>query len=325
MNTSRRRPAEDAILDGIDNYKMTLGSMCALAHVLEKHYGAESQIAPLMRPGPRGRDLVADPVTPDMLSQGQNVDLVVEIKRSLPNNEGGRAAFLRQIRKYDDDLAGWVRAPRSHDIMLMVHMSKSSQWADFLDDALKNKKITLDRKVSIVEYVRDSERNTYFILKMVWGETSNATLNKHLHKSIVVNAEEMVKKMSLVQFCDSRPHVAYTMSILWGTIFPALVTPDDHLSTRGRKALDFEVDLAEIMAKIRKSPESLFYPPRQSWITDALDMLVRLKMVERLTGGRFLVHYKSARSSLARLFARKLARLGVLRDQERDSDMRDYF
>ena len=109
--------------------------MCALAHVLEKHYGAESEIAPLMRPGPRGRDLAADPVTPDMPSQGQNVDLVVEIKRSLPNNEGGRAAFLRQIRKHDDDLAGWVRAPRSHDIMQMVHMSKSSQWADFLGDA----------------------------------------------------------------------------------------------------------------------------------------------------------------------------------------------
>ena len=130
------RPAEDAIPDGIDNHKTALGSMRALAHVLEKHYGAESQIAPLMRPGPRGRDLTAGPVTPDILSQGQNVDLAVETKRSLPNNKGGRAAFLRQIRKYDDDLAGWVRAPRSHGIMPMAHTPKSSQWADFLGDAL---------------------------------------------------------------------------------------------------------------------------------------------------------------------------------------------
>ena len=43
MSTGRERAAEDAILDDIDNYKLTLSSMCALAYVLEKRYDAESQ------------------------------------------------------------------------------------------------------------------------------------------------------------------------------------------------------------------------------------------------------------------------------------------
>ena len=61
MNTRDDRTDEGAILDGIDNYKMTLGSMCALAHVLEKYYGAESRIAPAMYPSRRGGIRAAGP------------------------------------------------------------------------------------------------------------------------------------------------------------------------------------------------------------------------------------------------------------------------
>ena len=242
MSTGRECAAEDVILDDIDNYKLTLSSMCALAYVLEKHYGAESQIAPVMRPSPRNGAQAADHVTPDMLSQGRGVDLVVEVKRSLPNNEGGRNAVLNQIAKYDDELTGWKRSPQTHGIVLMTHMSKSAQWSDFFDETLKRKRATFDRKVSVVEYVRDSERETYFILKKVWGETGNALLDKHLHNAIVIKGEEIIKKMSIVQFCDSKPDVAYTMSILWGRVFPALITKDKHMSTRGKKAVDHVVD-----------------------------------------------------------------------------------
>lgn len=156
MSTGRECAAEDVILDDIDNYQLTLSSMCALAYVLEKHYGAESQIAPVMRPSPRNGAQMADHVTPDMLSQGRGVDLVVEVKRSLPNNEGGRNAVLNQIAKYDDELTGWKRSPQTHGIVLMTHMSKSAQWSDFFDETLKRKRATFDRKVSVVEYVRDS-------------------------------------------------------------------------------------------------------------------------------------------------------------------------
>ena len=358
MSTSSNRADEDAILDDIDNYKMTLGSMCALAHVLEKRYGAESRIAPAMRPSTRDNIQAADPVTPDMLSQGQGVDLVVEVKRSLPSNEGGRDAFLDQIRKYDQDLVGWEREPQTHDIVLMTHMSKSSQWADFLDKSLKEKKITLRRKMIVVEYVRDSERKTYFILKKVWGETGNATFNKHLHNAITVSGDEIVKKISVVRFCDSKPDVAYTLSILWDQVFPALITKDEHLSTMGRKALDVVVDLPVIMDKLRKSSGRFFYPPRQPWISEALDALIKLKMAKRSPGDIFLVHYKSIRGDLVRFFVKKLAKTGVgkarhtgygtgrrqgagrsrhrvnrrpksrtdaMRDQTREGDIRDYF
>ena len=325
LSTGKERAAEDVILDDIDNYKQTLGSMCALAHVLEKHYDAESQIAPVMRPSPRNRAQAADSVTPDMLSQGRSVDLVVEVKRSLPNSESGRNAVLNQIAKYDDDLGGWKRSPQTHSIVLMTHMSKSARWSDFLNETLKRKKASFDRKVSVVEYVRDSERETYFILKKVWGETGNASLDKYLHNAIVVKGEEIIKKMSVVQFCDSKPDVAYTMSILWGQVFPALITKDEHLSTRGKKAIDHVVDLAEIMEKWRKSPGPLSYPPKQAWIAEALNAFVKIKMAERCTGDRFLVHYKFVHDNLVRSFVRKLAKAGWQRTQRRPGDIRDYF
>lgn len=324
LSTNRKR-GTDSLLDSIDNYKLTLGSMCALAHVLEKRYSAESRIAPKMHTSHHSKTGAASPVTPDMLSQGQDIDLIVEVKRSLPSSDGGRNAVLAQITRYDSDLTGWKRIPRTHDIMLMTHMSKSSEWADFLDESLKQKKASFARKVSVVEYVRDSERVTYFILKNAWGETSNATLNAHLHKGVVVKGEEAVRKMGVIQFSDSKPDIVYTISILWGHIFPALITKDEHVSTRGRQAIDLKVDLTAIMSKTRKSLGSFFYPPRQPWIAEALDMLVKMKMAERHPDGQFLVHYKSVRGDIICFFAKKLTKINMLHDQRKSGDVRDYF
>ena len=313
LNTRDDRTDEGAILDGIDNYKMTLGSMCALAHVLEKYYGAESRIAPAMYPSRRGGIRAAGPVTPDMVSQGHGVDLVIEVKRSLPNTKVARDAFLGQITRYDRDLTGWKRMPQTHDIVLMTHMSKSSQWADFLTESLERKNISLGKKMAVVEYVRDSERETYFILKKVWGETGNATLNRHLHNGIVVRGKEIIKKMGVVKFCDSKPDVAYTLGILWGQVFPVLITRDEHLIVGGQKDVDHVVDLARIMTWLRESPGPFFYPPRQQWISEALDTFVKLKMAERLSGDHYLVHYKSICGDQVEFFVKKLAKAGVTR------------
>lgn len=324
-STNKKHTDEDVILDGIDNYKMTLGSMCALAHVLDKHYGAESRIAPAMQTRPRNKDQMPGPVTPDMLSQGRGVDLVVEVKRSLPGSKPGRIAFLDQIAKYDGDLTGWDNIPPTHDIMLMTHMSKSSQWADFIDEAVEKQLVSFTRKISVVEYVRDSERETYFILKKVWGETSNPVLDSYLHKSVVVRGEDIIKNMSVARFYDSKPDVAYTMGILWDQIFPALITKDEHLSTKGRKPINREIALTAIMDKVRSAPGSLFYPPRQAWTTEALGMLVRLKMAERRPGDRFLVRYKSIRGDSTRLFVKKLAKAGTRSVHRPLGDIREYF
>lgn len=324
MNTSRTNAAEYAILDDINNYIQTLGSMCALAHVLEEHYGAVSRIAPAMRPGPGRKTQESDPVTPDMVSQGRGIDIIIEVKRSLPSSEGGRAAVMDQITKYCGDLAGWKRAPDSHDVMLMTHISKSTMWADFLDEELKNKGPSLGSKVSVIEYVRDSERETYFIVKKVWGETSNPRLNKHLRNGIVVKGEHLIKKLSDVQFCDSKPNVAYTMSILWDQILPALIARGMDPSGKKGAAVDRAVDLAEVMAKAREATSPFRYPPRQAWVEEALDALVRLKMAKRISDGRFLIHYKSIRSDLVKFFVRNLAKSRTRKRKKKRSGRRKH-
>ncbi len=321
-STNESRTAEDRTLDSIDNYKTTLGAMCALAHVLERHYGAESRIAPVMHPSPRNRIQATDPVTPDMVSEGKDVDLVVEVKRSLPNNKSGQIDALNQIRKYDDDFAGWKRNTTAHDIMLMVHTSKSSRWVVFLGKKQSEKKASFDRKVTIVEYMRSSERETYFQLKRVWGKTSNAVLNRHLYNGIIVKSEQIIKMISVAKFCDSKPDIAYTMSILWNYIFSSLIAKDKHLSTKGRKAVDHMFDLKEIMDKLRDAEGPFSYPPKQAWISEALNAFVILKMAERHSGDRFLVHYKSIRGDLVEFFVKKLAKSAVRKRQDRNKQDR---
>ena len=332
MTTSSRRRAENAILDRIDNYRSTLGSMCAFAHVGDKYYGSMSRISPVMRPSPRNKIQAIDPITPDMVVEGGGVALVVEAKRSLPGNEAGRAAALRQIMKYDDDLAGWSRRPTTHDVVVIAHISKSTQWADFLGDAVKQNKSLFDRNVSVIEYVRDSERDTYFVLKKVWGKTSNAELDEHLRIGIVVKGREIVKKTTLARFCDSKPDVGYTMTILWNQIFPVLIAKDEHVATKGKKVIDLAVDLAEIMAKARELAGSFSYPPRQAWVAEALDALVGLKMAERLPDGRFLVHYKPIHGDLVKFFVRKLVKFLAKKKDGRgkkkrgqEDDLRKYL
>lgn len=311
LSTSDSRTDEVAILDSVDNYKMTLGSMCALAYVLKKHYSAESRIAPTMHAASRDGTRANSPVTPDMLSQGQGVNLIVEVKRSLPNNEGGQNASLDQITKYGRDLEGWKDIPQTHDLLLMTHMSKSSQWADFLAESLKRKKVPPGKNIAVVEYVRDSERETYFILKMVWGKTGNTTLNDYLHNAIVINGKEIIKMMSVAQFYDSKPNVAYTLSVLWGYVFPTLITMDEHYSTKGRKSVDLMVDLDKIMDKLKETSEPFFYPPRQPWISEALHILVKLKMAKHISNNKFIVYYKSIRCDLVKFFAKKIVKAGI--------------
>lgn len=315
MSTSSARSAEDAILDDIDSYTQTQECMCAFAQVLEKHYGAESRIAPAMRPIHRGKSLAGGAVTPDMLSQGRGIDLVIEVKRSLPGSEGGRAAVLGQLGRYDDDLDGWRRNPPMHDIVLMTHMSKSAQWADFLKDALKKKKASFNRKVSVVEYVRDSERATYMILKNEWGNTSNAELNRRLHDGIVVRGRDYIKKMNSAMFSDSKPHVAYTMSILWEDFFLALVARGRQPGAIGRKLGGPAVDLPEIMDTMKRPSVPFSCAPKQAWVAEALDALVELKMLRRLPDGRFLVHGRPPGDDNLEFFVRELARAGARQDQ----------
>lgn len=310
MSTSSTRAAEDAILDSIDSYTQTQESMCAFAQVLEKHYGAESRIAPAMRPSHSGGSRAGGAVTPDMVSQGRGINLVIEAKRSLPSGEGGRAAVLAQLGRYDGDLDGWRRNPPTHDIVLMTHMSKSAQWADFLKDALKKKKASFDRKVSVVGYVRDSERATYMILKNEWGSTSNAELNRRLHDGIVVRGRDYIKKMNSAMFSDSKPHVAYTMGILWEDFFLPLAARGGQPGPIGQKPGGPAVDLPEIMDAMRRPAVPFSCAPKQAWVAEALDALVGLKMLRRLPDGRFLVHGRPAGDDNLGFFVRELARAG---------------
>ena len=193
-------------------------------------------------------------------------------------------------------------------MVVITHISKSTLWVDFLGDAVKQNKSLFDRNVAVIEYVRDSERETYFVLKKAGGKISNVELDGHLRIGIVVKGREIIKKTTLARFCDSKPDVGYTMTILWNQIFPVLIAKDEHVASKGKKVIDRAVDLAEIMAKARELAGSFSYPPRQAWVVEALDALARLKMAERLPDGRFLVHYKPIRGDLVRFFVRKLVK-----------------
>lgn len=106
----------DRILHDCDLYKQTTGILAALVHILEGRHAATVDI------GRQVRSHADDGsgcgfVTPDLVAQGPNLNMVGEVKAAFSHKAHGK--ILAQLKKYDGRLEGWmIKDVPSHDLVV---------------------------------------------------------------------------------------------------------------------------------------------------------------------------------------------------------------
>jgi hypothetical protein len=309
----------EKLLDEMDNYRQTVGAILALGTILIRYYDATFRVGRKLNPSPQNRVQNHDEITPDILAQGKELNLIGEVKKSFPQEEDWWLKDLKQIEKYDDDLTNWVNDNvKTHDLMLLTHLSRSVQFKDFVEKKLQEKAVIFERPLSIVEFVRNSERHTFWTLRKAWGNISNNTLNKYLTESINLRADNIVSELSSVWFYDSEPEVPYTMSLIWGKIFPDKATMEKFREAGGKKIIELIFTIDEIVEKCKQyfsMPDSSF--PQKAWIIKVMDGFVKLKRAKNISGETYTVYYHKIGTDMLETFAKEWI--------ETSGDIRKYF
>ena len=277
----------EEIQKAVDDYIQTVGSILAFSQTLNYECKFDSFIGKKLHTSPDNRISPDEDVTPDLVSMKDTQGIVTEVKKTISANSRHWDEVLKQLEKYDDKLSQWNddETVTKHEIVLLTHHTKSNQLEEKLKDSLKKGVITLKRNVSIIEFVRNSERQTFFNLKLTWGDMSIPEFNSKLKNCISVNMKYLINQLSSIKFYDAEPHVVYTMSILWDHYISKQPTNEQRrASVRTNKTMIVPVHLDNAY----KDLVDLFGPkqahryqcqvPRRSWVKKALDRFCEIKL-----------------------------------------------
>lgn len=138
-------------------YVFTAGAIVCIERAFKDLAGAG------IRQGPKMRTADGTVVTPDMTvearkgADGAGYRAVCEIKSSFPQHAAAVDQMVRQVRHYDDELAGWEHeaAPgggrrSGHDIVMGVRHSTAPDFAAGLPSALGNREVKIESPLSII-------------------------------------------------------------------------------------------------------------------------------------------------------------------------------
>jgi hypothetical protein len=268
----------NGVLDDVDDYAQTLEALVALSNVVVSLHSGSAWISRKLRlddNGVPGRE-----VSPDLTAIISDYGLLAETKQSLPRDQRLWTDLIVQVRKYDGKLHGLPSNVSSHDVSLMCNQLISYSAAQYVEDAIKNKRLSMHSKFSVIAYNRNSKRRIFVFLRKESGQISNQDLENQLRAGIQVDLEKVLRELSSVRFYDSEPPDIHTMSLLWVHIFPGLVK---RRKVKSRQPLEIEVDVNELTEELR----TYFAPPgnrdvvKVQWVRRAMRSFVRIGLAKR--------------------------------------------
>ena len=295
----------DRILHDCDLYKQTTGILAALVHILEGQHAATVDIGRQVRSyADDGSDCGF--VTPDLMAQGPNLNMVGEVKATFSHKAHGK--ILAQLKKYDGRLGGWmIKDVPSHDLVVLTPIKNSVALSDYLNSKINDSGVIFRSPLSVAEFTRTDNDTVEFFLRIAWGRMTNPGLAASMRTGISVPAQEIVDRMSTFWFYDSEPPLAYTMAFLWEKIFPYKLDPNTFAAS-GRKKVKLEVTVHQILLGLDKISTNM-PKPKDKWITKALDELVSMGMAKRHGDSSYTIrYYKLPGKQPLRTFAEKYAR-----------------
>lgn len=292
------------VRDGIDNYEQTIMAMVGFMNFYSHdatnkaiHSFQARRLVTIPPTPPKSKskeeDLKPDPVsfqeltvTPDLgILQAGNHGVLAEVKITLPIDQTHWKDVLEQLMKYDQPLKGWPLEGEmvpDHDIVLLVHQSRSRAVRDFIDAECKK---GFTRSFAIVEVNKSSQAREYLFFRKEAGQLSDPAVNSALHDGKQVPLDIIFRKYSSIKISDDKPVVPYLMNLIWAHVVTERASRDaKFVKLTKRSTLRVEVLLSEIQQELyekfsfapyhRQIPERQSCYPLTEWINEACQRFV---------------------------------------------------
>lgn len=293
----------------VDNYEQTIGALLSIAQHVKHEYSVDSWFGRKFRTSTSNSVSSDTDVTPDLAAQiDTSYGLVVEAKKNFARSDDYEDG-ITQAKKYDDNLKGWDTQSgfiASHDIALLTHTLRGVTLEDRLN--ARRHEFNSGRSVVIVEFTRDDEVNTSFILRRRTASFRNISLDNRLKAGFSVKLEHLIPfGFSEIKFYDAEPPIAYTLQKIWDNIFSNIPSEGDYRQAGGKRKIEIEIKLDDLCDKLR-----LFAPkqngtrlpqiPKKEWVERAMKMLVEIKLAKhkrdaanRIMPDEYVVFYRKFR------------------------------
>jgi hypothetical protein len=251
-------------------------------------------------------------VTPDCVVQlGDETGFVTEAKLGLPKEENLWDDDIKQMQKYDDDLAGWWSESeriRQHDVVGLVPLNRAVKFADRLEAGVKGGKWQFVRKVSVVGFFKQSGVKDFMTVKKERGELSLHDLGQRLRESRLIPLDRLIIEYNDRKFVDHPPPLPYLLQVMWDHLFTRYAADATNANSGDSTTLHVNVkkiteDLQSYFGFASTGPHSPEIP-RATWVRKALDALVDFKVATPIRDGEYEIAYKSTRHDTLRRFGK---------------------
>lgn len=228
-------------------------------------------------------------VHPDVAVEGENrFRCVGEVKGGFPKDQNLWRKELDQVAKYLDQLEGWWTALQDGDtirVALLVHQSRSRAVGDYVKRQQGEEGFPNDPRFMVVEFNRSEQLDSYIFLRQeVGAEPTGSKILERLYNGVSIPIGKVLRTFPSIRFCDARPPMPFLLKELWTDVFHAMsvgVRYDPQ-----HKAQPIPVNIRQITSELQlaygsqalEHDERSAEFPKYSWIRDALEALVSLKL-----------------------------------------------
>ncbi len=318
MSETREQQHKQA-LNEVENYKQTVKALLAFSAFVvhdghELRPGAEFGFGRRMITSRENKVTPSNTVTPDLIAQkSTEYGITAEVKKSLPQDQTRWDKYVRQLLKYDDDLAGWWtpdgKIPHS-DAILLLHHSRSRAFCRFLRKVQEDEPDKVGRNTSVVEFGSSDETASYYFFRVEHGSLHDQELVGQLDDGIQIPLDKVLQSFPNVRFYDSPPPMAFLLTELWMGIFPAMLDGAEY--DEKYKATKFSASVRDVTDELQKAygSETLYRDeqsvqfPRQKWIKEAFEKLVEFKMAIPPTNDsdKYQILFRTLRGDILKRF-----------------------
>ena len=298
-----------AKLNEVEDYEQTVRVILAFAAFVvhdgvEQREGAEFGLGRRMNTSPHNAISPSIVVTPDLVAQKSSTyGLIVEVKKSLPQNTEYWRAYVRQLRKYDDYLTGWWTEDESLEtvnVIILVHHSRSRPFTRLLKELAQTNPEEVGDRSCVVEFIRSDERVPYYSYRLEFGEIADAELAGRVADGVEVPFNKVLSSFPNLKYYDSEPPLALLLTNLWLDVLPALAA--DKERDEKLKAHRVLASVQEVTAELQRAYGSSTLSedsrsvqfPKKMWVRKGFDRLVSYGLGASLDGDadRYEIYYR---------------------------------
>lgn len=248
-----------------------------------------------------------DLCTPDLVIQlDQTEGIIGEAKLLIcQNNDDKWKKYLKQAKKYDNDLVGWwttdglIERP---NLVWITELTFSSKVGDYFQEKLDKGEIYFTHPFAVIEFSKHQKAREYLFLRTRIGDLPGS-LSQAFKNGIDVSLETLIFENHEKKFYDAKPmDIEYVMDILWQNIF----TQEAFTNNDGKSRYDdkekvwrIPIHLDALTLNVQKlygavgGEEREVEYPQKAWIKEALDKFVSINLaVPGATTDEYIVLFK---------------------------------